>query len=459
MNKKLKKYIESIDSVVHTTFNPKGPGVIRIHLIPPKKIKLGIPWVVIINGQDILPITCGWAILLKLFIDNINKTYGKPFNDAELHDIVKKTATEMGKLFPKTDKDIFKKDLKDMIKTFEKLAVGEVPDITTGYMSLKDYAKYMKAPHRMDLMISSMCEKGHWHCNQKCLHCYAGHQEYAIREELSTDEWKHIIDECKTACIPQLTFTGGEPTLRSDLVELVEYASWFVTRLNTNGILLSKELCKALYEASLDSVQVTLYSHEEHIHNLLVGANTFNKTIEGIKNAVDAGLNVSINTPLCSLNKNYFELIQFAHNELGVNYFTCSGIIITGNATNEEAVDTQLSKEEITNILKKVAPYCHNHEIGINFTSPGWVDSNDLLALKLNIPSCGACLSNMAVAPDGTLVPCQSWLNNNQLGNLIHDDFKTLWNSKEVKVIRKSHLKYSNMCPLNEKTKQGECIK
>ena len=113
-------------------------------------------------------------------------------------------------------------------------------------MSLKDYAKYMKAPHRMDLMISSMCEKGHWHCNQKCLHCYAGHQEYAIREELSTDEWKHIIDECKTACIPQLTFTGGEPTLRSDLVELVEYASWFVTRLNTNGILLSKELCKAL---------------------------------------------------------------------------------------------------------------------------------------------------------------------------------------------------------------------
>ena len=457
MNKKLKKYIANINGVVHTTFNPKGPGVVRIHLIPPKKIKFGIPWVVIINGQDILPMSFGWALLLKIFIDNINKTYGKALNDAEIANVIKNTAKEMGKLFPKTEKETFKKDLNDIVKTFESIAKGETPSITTGFMSLKDYAKFMQAPHRMDLMVSSMCENGHWHCNQKCLHCYAGHQEYAIKEELETEEWKHIIDECRKACIPQLTFTGGEPTLRSDLVELVEYASWFVTRVNTNGILLTKELCASLYEASLDAVQVTLYSHEEHIHNLLVGANTFKKTIEGIKNAIDAGLNVSINTPLCSLNKDYYELIRFAHNELGVNYFTCSGIIITGNATSIDAVDTQLSKEEITSILRKVAPFAHNQGLGINFTSPGWVDSSELKMLKLNIPSCGACLSNMGVAPDGTVVPCQSWLNSSHLGNLLHDDFKSIWNSKEVKKIRKSHLKYTNICPLNESNKHGEC--
>ncbi|MBQ4570249.1 MAG: radical SAM protein [Bacilli bacterium] len=457
MNKKLKEYIENINGVIHTTFNPKGPGVVRLHLIPPKKIKLGIPWVVIINGQDILPISCGWAILLKIFIENINKTYGKVISDEEMEKLINKTITKMSKLFPKTDKELFKEDLSDIIKTFEKIAIGEAPDIVTGFMSLKDYSKHMRAPHRMDLMVSSMCEKGHWHCNQKCLHCYAGHQEYAIKEELSTDEWKHIIDECKNAYIPQLTFTGGEPTLRSDLVELVEYASWFVTRVNTNGILLTKELCASLYEASLDSIQVTLYSHEEHIHNLLVGANTFQKTIEGIKNAICAGLNVSINTPLCSLNKDYLELVKFAHEKLGVDYFTCSGIIITGNATKEEAIDTQLSKEEITNILKNVTEYAHANELGLNFTSPGWVDTIQLKELNLNVPSCGACLSNMAIAPDGTVVPCQSWLNNHQLGNLLHDDFKTIWNSKLVKQIRKSHLKYYNVCPLNEKTKQGEC--
>lgn len=53
-----------------------------------------------------------------------------------------------------------------------------------------------------------------------------------------------IIDKCKDAMIPQITFTGGEPTLRSDLVELVNYSSWFVTRLNTNGVLLTKNYVK-----------------------------------------------------------------------------------------------------------------------------------------------------------------------------------------------------------------------
>ncbi len=457
MNSKLKNYIKNINGVIHTTFNPKGPGVVRLHLIPPKKIKLGIPWVIIINGQDILPITCGWAILLKIFIDNINKTYGKALSDVEIEDIVKKSVNQMGKLFVKTDKEIFKKDLRDMIKTFEKIAVGETPDLTTGFMSLKDYERYMLAPHRMDLMVSSMCYNGVWHCNQKCLHCYAGKQEFAVKEELTTDEWKHIIDECKKAYIPQITFTGGEPTLRKDLVELVDYASWFVTRVNTNGILLTKELCKELYDASLDSIQVTLYSSKEHIHNLLVGANTFKSTIEGIKNAVDAGLNVSINTPLCSLNKDYFDLVKFAHNELGVNYFTCSGIIITGNATNVDAVDTQLSKNELTNILNQVVPYMNNRSLGIMFTSPGWVDEEVLKTLKLNLPSCGACLSNMAIAPDGTVVPCQSWLNKDSLGNLLHDDFKKIWNKKIVRKIRKAHLKQTNVCLLNEQNREGGC--
>ena len=105
--------------------------------------------------------------------------------------------------------------------------------------------------------------------------------------------------------MPQVTFTGGEPTLRADLAELVDAAQWFVTRLNTNGQLLTPELCAKLYDASLDSVQVTLYSAEGNIHNQLVGVNGFNDTVQGIRHAVEAGLIVSVNTPLCSLNTDY----------------------------------------------------------------------------------------------------------------------------------------------------------
>ena len=122
------------------------------------------------------------------------------------------------------------------METFSDIARGKVPKEPVDYISLGDYAPYMRAPHRMDLLVSAMVKDGKWHCNQNCIHCYAAGQELVSEEELSTEEWKRIIDKCREVCIPQVTFTGGEPTMREDLFELIDYASFFVTRLNTNGI-------------------------------------------------------------------------------------------------------------------------------------------------------------------------------------------------------------------------------
>ncbi len=85
-------------------------------------------------------------------------------------------------------------------------------------------------------------------------------------------------------------------------------------------------LCRRLYEASLDSVQVTLYSADAAVHNTLVGAPGFDDTVQGVRNAVAAGLMTSVNTPLCSLNRDHAATLRFVH-ELGVRYVTCSGLI------------------------------------------------------------------------------------------------------------------------------------
>ena len=85
-----------------------------------------------------------------------------------------------------------------------------------------------------------------------------------------------------------------------------------------------------------------------------------------------AGINLSINTPLCSLNKDYLETLKFLHN-LGVRYVTCSGLIITGNARTDESVRTQLSGEQLYQVLKEAAGYCYANNMEINFTSPGWI--------------------------------------------------------------------------------------
>jgi len=405
--------------------------------------------VVVLNGQDILPINMSWAILLDAFIDQVNRYEGREVTENEMKGIVRRTLKMVNKVYPHTNDTQMKDDLWRIVNTLTDIAYGKEPVEQIGYMTIGEYAPYMTAPHRIDLMISAMTHNGRWNCNQKCLHCYAAGQAQSDVKELSTADWKRVIDRCKKIGIPQITFTGGEPTMREDLPELVAHAKWFVTRLNTNGVRLTTQLCEELYEASLDSAQITLYSADEAEHNTLVGADNFRHTIEGIKNAIEAGLNISINTPLCKGNANYVETLKLL-NTLGVKYVSCSGLIVTGNACQEKSKCTQLNEDELHSILIDATKYCVEHHIEISFTSPGWVSADKLAPLKLAIPTCGAGLSNMAIAPNGGVVPCQSWLSEDALGNILEQSWSSIWNSPRCQEIRDyaSSMKYA--CPLRK---------
>ena len=336
-----------------------------------------------------------------------------------------------------------------MLTSLVAIARGQEPAVEVGALSLGDYAAEMTAPHRMDLMLSAMRRSGVWHCNQKCLHCYAAGQSLADAPELSTQQWKDILRRLREANIPQVTFTGGEPTLRADLPELVDAAQWFVTRLNTNGQLLTPELCAKLYDASLDSVQVTLYSADPTVHNALVGVDGFDKTVQGIRNAVAAGLIVSVNTPLCSLNTDYAATLRFAAS-LGVRYATCSGLIPSGSAEGAESRATRLTEQELTAVLQGAVSVLEELSMELDFTSPGWLPEETLRALGLHlIPSCGACLSNMAIAPDGSIIPCQSWLSAAPLGNMLTDDWPAVWNSDRCAAIRAESARMDHICQLH----------
>ena len=453
---KLKEYLKNVNEVSHVTFDPYGPGVVRIFLVPPKKVKPGIAWVVILNGENIIPICMGWAVLLREFINAINEYEGKSVTEDDIKLSIDKAVGVVSGLFPKTAKSMLVSDLKEIIDVLLRVAKGKEVEENIGYLSIKKYAKYMNAPHRMDLLISSMEKNGSWNCNQKCVNCYAAGQQKGKEKELSLDEWKKIIDKLKEARIPQITFTGGEPTLRDDLVELVKYSSWFVTRLNTNGQLLTKSLCNELMDASLDAIQVTFYSHKKEIHNLLVGSDGFDKTCEGIKNAIEAKLLVSINTPLCELNIDYVETIKYVHENYGVRYFTCSGLILTGNATKTMSINNRLGTSELKRILIDALKYCRDNDLELKFTSPGWIDDEFLKSYNLNPPICGATISNMAISPSGDVIPCQSYLDGLSFGNLLNTSFSSIWNSKELKKFKNNIVKLDYKCPLNLKELEYE---
>ena len=440
-----------LDCVRHITLDPKGPGVVRIHMIPPRDDTPDAPFLLLLNGAQLVPLNLSWAILLANLMDQLQAYEGQDLAEDQWEALLTAAVEETHRTYPRTKRQTLASDLHLMLTSLVAIAQGREPEAEVGLLSLSDYAPEMTAPHRMDLMVSAMEKDGGWHCNQKCLHCYAAGQPMGETPELSTEQWKTALALLRKANIPQVTFTGGEPTLRSDLVELVQAAAWFVTRLNTNGRLLTPELCAGLYEASLDSVQVTLYSAEGNIHNQLVGTNGFNDTVQGIRHAVEAGLIVSVNTPLCSLNTHYAETLRFAHS-LGVRYATCSGLIPSGSACGQESRATALTPEQLTDILRQAVDTAEELGMELDFTSPGWLDEETLRSLGLNlIPSCGACLSNMAVTPDGKVVPCQSWLSDEPLGDLLHDDWADIWNSPRCAAIRAESAKLEHICQLKGK--------
>lgn len=130
-------------------------------------------------------------------------------------------------------------------------------------------------------------------------------------------------------------------------------------------------------------------------------------------------------------------------------------LIETGKA---ESGDSQLTVEEMNSLLREAIAFCSQHGMELSFTSPGRADKKVLEELGIAVPMCGACLSNMAVAPDGSVVPCQSWLGEGAaLGNMRKDSWKKIWNHPSCKAIREMSEEEALYCPLRrEKTAEGK---
>jgi radical SAM protein with 4Fe4S-binding SPASM domain len=277
------------------------------------------------------------------------------------------------------------------------------------------------APLRMDLALT-------FRCQNDCVHCYAGGPHET--PELTTAEWKSVIDKLSDIGVFIVTFTGGEPTLREDLPALIHYAQdkGIVTGLISNGRRLKDEtFVETLEKSGLDFIQVTLESHKPEVHDSITGdKGSWIETVTGIRNAAQSQMYVSTNTTLNKQNEaDFLTTIDFIQS-LDVDAFGCNSLIYSGKApaTSQEFA---LTTDELKIILPKIRDKAHL--IGLKFLwyTPTQYCHFNPIQLGLGIKTCTAAMINACVGPNGDVYPCQSYFET--LGNILTDSWEKIWNN------------------------------
>jgi Fe-coproporphyrin III synthase len=146
-------------------------------------------------------------------------------------------------------------------------------------------------------------------CNLKCVHCYAFAEGEGVRKgELSTEEGKTFLKDLAAFGVPVILFSGGEPLLREDLPELIDYAVKLGMRavISTNGTLITEEKARIFSRFSLSYIGVSLDGIGQ-VNDAFRGVRgAYEKAIEGIRNAKKAGIKVGLRF---TINKrNYKEI-------------------------------------------------------------------------------------------------------------------------------------------------------
>ena len=222
--------------------------------------------------------------------------------------------------------------------------------------------------------------------------------------ELTTEEWKRVLREGRELGALQLGFTGGEPMLRSDLEELVGEAHrlGYYTDLITSGIGLSEARLKALKEAGLNQIQLSIQSSDRAMTDALVGARAFDLKLKAARLIKAYGFPMVLNVPVFRQNIELAEDILAMAEDIGVDYLEFANIQYYNWAmVNRNELLPSLDQLQRAEAMVREARKRLDGKMTIYFVIPDYYEERPKACMN------GWGSIHLTIAPDGAALPCQ----------------------------------------------------
>lgn len=293
-------------------------------------------------------------------------------------------------------------------------------------------------------------------CNLRCIHCYTDSTARHYPGELTTRQGKALLEDLARFGIPALLFSGGEPLLRPDLFELVDYAVSRGIRptLSTNGVLITEDVARRIHQAGFTYVGISLDGVGEINDKFRGVAGAYERAMRGFRACKAVGQRVGLRLTLTRHNyhdlHNIFDFIEREGVDRACFYHLCyagrGAEIAEDDLTPEETrealdiilartkdfADRGLDKEILTvdNHVDGVYTYLKLVETG----SPRAQEVYDLL--KWNgggLYSSGVGIADIDFL--GNVHPDQFWMHYT-VGNVKDRPFRELWQDPDEPLLK-----------------------
>ena len=298
-------------------------------------------------------------------------------------------------------------------------------------------------------------------CNLRCTHCYVSSGEFVPANEMTTSDIYRLIAEARDLGVTRFYFTGGEPFMRRDIFDLIDYvcAESELVML-TNATFFNKSILAQLEavarrangEATADflhprrlSMQVSVDGPDAELHELVRGPRTFARTIQGIRDLVRIGLTPVISTVITTHNRTRMAETTRLLGGLGVREHHILWLQERGRAYDND--ELLIAPGEVTAIMRELRGVATELGMVIDNETSLRVRVRGKHGRKTDLCNCG--YESLDVFSDGQVYPCVWFSGAPSLacGSVREQSLREIWLTAPIlQAIRANSVQHRDGC-------------